>query len=72
MADNVQMTEHNVCTWQERGKSSFTSTGILLTMAVMEISDTSNTKMTSSNSFPNTSLEIHREVWHSFQDVASM
>lgn len=37
---------------------------------VMAISDTSNTRTINSNSYPNTNLEIHREVWHSFQDVA--
>jgi WD40 repeat protein len=41
----------------------------VLTILVMVTSDTSSTRTTSSSSCPNTSLVIHSEVSHSFQDV---
>jgi hypothetical protein len=72
VADNLQMMERNACTLQERGKSALQSLEVPTNEIVTAISGTSSTRMTSSNSSPNTSLAIPNEVSLSSQDAVSM
>jgi hypothetical protein len=70
VTDSFQMTEHNVCTWPERGRSAHPDHANLSNESVMVIFDTLSTRTTNSNFFPSINLEIPKEDWPSFQDVA--
>jgi hypothetical protein len=70
VTDSFQMTERNVCTWLERGKSTHPDHANVADESVMVISDTLSMRTINSNFFPSINPEIPKEDWPSFQDVA--
>jgi hypothetical protein len=64
------MMEPNACILLAKGKSTSSSNGILLNVVATVTFDISSTRTTSSNSSPNTSLEIPSEELRLFPDVA--